>query len=69
MCLVLAYFDPGPGSLLLQAIVGGGAGLIVFGKYVWNSLRNRKSPPQPANPETFEASSESSGELSQDILP
>ena len=33
-CL-LGYFDPGSGSLVLQAIVGGGAGLLVFGNYVW----------------------------------
>lgn len=27
---LLAYFDPGAGSLLLQALIGGGAGLLVF---------------------------------------
>jgi hypothetical protein len=37
--LSLAYFDPGPGSLLVQAIVGGLAGLMVFGKYLWNAAR------------------------------
>ncbi len=35
---VLAYFDPGSASLLMQALVGGGAGLIVFGRYLWMSL-------------------------------
>lgn len=35
---ILAYFDPGSGSLLLQALVGGTAGLFVFGKYLWDSL-------------------------------
>jgi hypothetical protein len=43
---ILAYFDPGAGSLLLQALVGGGAGLLVFAKYLWESygpsLRARK---------------------------
>jgi hypothetical protein len=43
---ILAYFDPGPGSLLLQVLVGGAAGLVVFGKYVWDSaiqvLRKRR---------------------------
>ncbi len=34
---ILAYFDPGAGSLLLQALVGGGAGLLVFAKYLWDS--------------------------------
>jgi hypothetical protein len=35
--LVLAYFDPGAGSLLLQALVGGGAGFLVFARYAWNT--------------------------------
>lgn len=33
----LAYFDPGAGSLLLQALVGGGAGVLVLGRYLWNT--------------------------------
>jgi hypothetical protein len=36
--LVLAYFDPGSGSLVLQAIVGGTAGLFVLAKYLWDAL-------------------------------
>ncbi|HVW02925.1 MAG TPA: hypothetical protein VHB77_21375 [Planctomycetaceae bacterium] len=36
---LFAYFDPGAGSVLLQALVGGGAGLFVFAKYLLNSLR------------------------------
>ena len=43
---VLGYFDPGSGSLVLQALVGGGAGLVVFGNYVWrlvtDQLRQRR---------------------------
>jgi hypothetical protein len=35
---LLAYLDPGAGSLLLQALVGGGAGLVVFGKYMWDAV-------------------------------
>ena len=35
--LILAYFDPGAGSLLLQALVGGGAGFLVFARYAWNT--------------------------------
>lgn len=35
---LIAYFDPGSGSLLLQAIVGGAAGLAVFGKYLWDRI-------------------------------
>jgi hypothetical protein len=38
MSLILAYFDPGSGSLLVQALAGGTAGLLVFGKYVWDAV-------------------------------
>jgi hypothetical protein len=38
MNLLLAYFDPGSGSLVLQAIVGGTAGLLVFAKYIWDTM-------------------------------
>jgi len=34
---VLAYFDPGSGSLLMQTLVGGVAGLLVFAKYLWDA--------------------------------
>jgi hypothetical protein len=36
----LAYLDPGTGSLLLQAIVGGTAGVLVFVRYIWRSFRH-----------------------------
>jgi hypothetical protein len=44
MDVVLAYFDPGSGSLLLQMVLGGSAGLLVFAKYLWDRalLRRRK---------------------------
>ena len=35
----LAYLDPGTGSMLLQAIVGGSAGLFVFVRHLWRSFR------------------------------
>lgn len=35
---LLAYFDPGPGSLLLQAIIGGSAGALVFGRYLVSEM-------------------------------
>ena len=38
---VLGYFDPGSGSLVLQALVGGTAGLVVFGNYVWKLVTNQ----------------------------
>ena len=34
-----AYLDPGTGSMLLQAIVGGSAGLFVLARHVWRSFR------------------------------
>ena len=51
---MLAYFDPGSGSLLVQALVGGAAGLLVFAKYVWGWVSNlhRASQPRDKNPAT-----------------
>lgn len=45
--LVLAYLDPGTGSMLLQAIVGGSAGLIVFARHLWRSFRYAKTTTEP----------------------
>jgi hypothetical protein len=45
---LLGYFDPGSGSLVLQAVVGGAAGLLVFAKYLWSaapSLFHSRKPP------------------------
>lgn len=36
---VVAYLDPGTGSMLLQAIVGGSAGLLVFVRHLWRTFR------------------------------
>lgn len=48
---LVAYFDPGSGSLVLQAMVGGAAGLFVFAKYLWASapalFHGRKPPRNP----------------------
>ncbi|MDB5338725.1 MAG: hypothetical protein JWN70_4344 [Planctomycetaceae bacterium] len=41
MSPLLAYFDPGSGSLVLQAVVGGAAGLVVFAKYLWTTAAPR----------------------------
>lgn len=51
---MLAYFDPGSGSLLVQALVAGSAGLLVFAKYVWDWVSNlhRGSQPRDKNPAT-----------------
>jgi len=42
MSVTLAYFDPGSGSLLMQVIVGGTAGLVVFARYLWDSAAFRR---------------------------
>lgn len=43
---ILAYLDPGSGSLILQALVGGMSGLLVLGRYLWTQFVARK-PMQP----------------------
>jgi hypothetical protein len=46
--VMLAYFDPGSGSMLVQVLVGGVAGLAVLARYLWDHfgisalLRRRK---------------------------
>lgn len=73
MDIVFAYFDPGSGSLLMQAIVGGTAGLLVFGKYVWNSvsMRDRRTHTNrtESGPEKQVMTADSSGEIPQQLLP
>ncbi len=38
---LLAYFDPGSGSLVLQALVGGSAGVLVFCRYLISNFGHR----------------------------
>jgi hypothetical protein len=35
MLTLLAYFDPGSGSLLMQLLLGGIGGFVVFGQSLW----------------------------------
>ena len=35
-----AYLDPGTGSMLLQLILGGVAGLMVIGKLYWHNFKS-----------------------------
>jgi hypothetical protein len=46
--LLLAYLDPGSGSILLQALLGGVAAIAITGKLWWarllTILRIRKDP-------------------------
>lgn len=41
--MLFAYLDPGSGSLLLQALVGGSAGVMVLARYVWQTYVTRQS--------------------------
>jgi hypothetical protein len=49
MELLFAYFDPGSGSLLVQALVGGAAGLVVFARYWWDRAALIRQGPGAAN--------------------
>ena len=55
MTTVLAYLDPGSGSMILQIIAGGLAAVAVTAKLYWNRilkfLRIRKDEPQPQTAE------------------
>jgi hypothetical protein len=42
--MIFAYIDPGTGSILLQAILGGVAGLVVFFKTTGRRLFKRREP-------------------------
>ena len=52
---LLAYLDPGSGSVLLQALLGGVAALAITGKLWWHRLltflRIRKEPEDDPAPE------------------
>ena len=52
MDCVLAYFDPGAGSLLMQMLLGGVGGLLVAARYVWTEIvirRSRRDAPVSAS--------------------
>jgi hypothetical protein len=42
MSPIFAYLDPGSGSLILQALVGGFSGIVVLGRYLWTQYVTRK---------------------------
>jgi len=47
-----AYLDPGSGSMLLQVLLGGFAGIAVITKLYWNrvtSLFHRKGAPKDSD--------------------
>jgi hypothetical protein len=39
MHLILAYIDPGAGSLLIQLLIGGLAGLAALVRFRWNRIK------------------------------
>ena len=41
-----AYLDPGSGSLILQALVGGFSGMVVLGRYLWICLLYTSPSPR-----------------------
>jgi len=43
LLVYLAYLDAGSGSLLLQLLVGGLAGLAAFARFRWTRIRSRFS--------------------------
>lgn len=43
MLTTLAYLDPGAGSILLQSLVAGSAGLVVFVKHLWRTYRAQQN--------------------------
>lgn len=47
--MLLSYFDPGAGTLLLQVLIGGFAGVMVFGKMIWNQVVGRFRSPSKDN--------------------
>ena len=38
-----AYLDPGTGSMILQALIGGVAGALVVGRLYWSKIKDRWS--------------------------
>jgi len=56
MTTVLAYLDPGSGSMILQIIAGGLAAVAVTAKLYWNRvlrfLRIKKDEPEAPKPDT-----------------
>jgi len=36
---MLGYLDPGAGSMILQALAGGVAGVVVVGKLYWGRIK------------------------------
>jgi hypothetical protein len=46
---LIAYLDPGSGSLLLQAMLGGFAGFLVITRHLYRTIRFGKCPQSPVD--------------------
>ena len=53
--MIFAYLDPGSGSLILQAVLGGAAGLGVAAKAMRNRWKARNALETEEEPEAPEA--------------
>ncbi len=48
--LLAAYLDPGTGSILVQLLLGGVAGVLALGKLYWGRIRNLLPGAKPDAP-------------------
>ena len=49
--MILGYLDAGSGSLILQAVLGGIAGIVVFGRAWKARLFNKNKDEEPQEPD------------------
>jgi hypothetical protein len=49
MRVVVGYLDAGTGSLLLQALAGGAAGIAVAGKLYWRRIKRVFARREPSD--------------------
>lgn len=54
--MILAYLDPGTGSLILQAVLGGVAGILVAARAFKAKLLGRKTAGQATQEESLDES-------------
>lgn len=49
--MILGYIDAGTGSLILQVVIGGLAGIAAFVKFRWGAIKARIKGEPEAEPE------------------
>ncbi|HEX9789864.1 MAG TPA: hypothetical protein VGA60_04315 [Kiloniellales bacterium] len=47
---LVAYLDPGTGSMIVQLLLGGVAGALMIGKLYWQKIKGFFGRPRPARP-------------------